>query len=96
MQGVSWNAGHCAAGLIASGALPPFMIVGIDSPGPFRSQCYMAWPPGEGKWAHRPDAARWPGGDAMPYMERVTQVKLCSINSNCDSFFDSFLNSFFY
>ena len=41
------HTGHCAAGLIASGALPPFMIVGIDSPGPFRSQCYLPWPPGE-------------------------------------------------
>lgn len=81
-QGVSWNAGYCAQGLIDVGALPPFIIVGIDSPGPFRSQCYLPWPPGEGKWGHRPDAARWPGGDAMPYMERVTQELMPLIESH--------------
>lgn len=80
-QGVSWNAGHCAGHLIGSGKLPPFMIVGIDSPGPFRSQCYLPFPPGIGIHDHRPDAAKWPGGEVEPYMERVVQELLPMINT---------------
>ncbi len=57
--------------MIAEGKLPPFIIVGIDSPGPFRSECYLPFPPGEGAHGHRPDAAKWPGGNVGPYMDRV-------------------------
>ncbi|KAK3256292.1 hypothetical protein CYMTET_34565 [Cymbomonas tetramitiformis] len=80
-QGVSWNAGHCAGHLIGSGKLPPFMIVGVDSPGPFRSQCYLPFPPGIGINDHRPDAAKWPGGEVEPYMERIVQEMLPMINT---------------
>ena len=34
LQGTAWNVGHCAAGLIASGAVPPFVVVAVDSAGP--------------------------------------------------------------
>lgn len=70
-QGVSWRVADCCAHLIGSGALPPFIVVGIDSPGPFRSQCYLPFPPGKGYAEHRPDAERWPGGGVDSYMERV-------------------------
>ena len=81
-QGVSWNIGYCAADLIGNGILPPFIVVGIDSPGPFRSQCYLPFPPGCGAHDHRPDAARWPGGDVESYMERIVgEAKLTGKNT---------------
>ena len=81
-QGVSWNIGYCAADLIGNGILPPFIVVGIDSPGPFRSQCYLPFPPGCGAHDHRPDAARWPGGDVESYMERIVGEVLPLIQSH--------------
>jgi len=81
-QGVSWNAGHCAASLIGEGKLPPFIIVGIDSPGPFRSECYLPFPPGIGAHDHRPDAAKWPGGNVSPYMDRIVHELLPLINEH--------------
>merc|ERR1719453_2385200 len=80
-QGVSWNIGYCAADLIGNGKLPPFIVVGIDSPGPFRSQCYLPFPPGCGAHGHRPDAERWPGGDVESYMERIVGEVLPLINT---------------
>lgn len=80
-QGVSWNAAHVAADLIGNGKLPPFIIVGVDSPGPFRSQCYLPFPPGIGAHNHRPDAEKWPGGDVSSYMERLVGELLPLINS---------------
>jgi len=70
-QGVSWGAGVTAARLIEEGHLPPFILVGIDAPGAFRSQCYLPYPPGSGEGNFRPDSARWPGGNVDSYMDRV-------------------------
>jgi len=81
-QGVSWAAGYTAAALIREKKLPPFIIVGIDSPGPFRSQCYLPFPPGIGINDHRPDAERWPGGDVEAYMDRIVHELLPLVHEN--------------
>jgi hypothetical protein len=47
VQGVSWRAGYQASDLITRGELPPFLVVGIDSPGPMRSLNYLPYAPGE-------------------------------------------------
>ena len=77
--GVCWNAAGAAAGLIGSGALPPFLLVGIDGAGAFRSLNYLPYPPGSGvpvdgmPGGFRGDCARWPGGGVDAYIERVVE-----------------------
>lgn len=51
--------------------LPPFIVVGIDAAGAFRSLNYLPWPPGSGAGGFRPDCARWPGGGVEGYLRRV-------------------------
>lgn len=46
LQGVAWNVGHCAAGLISRGEVPPFVVVAVDSAGPMRSLNYLPYKPG--------------------------------------------------
>jgi predicted alpha/beta superfamily hydrolase len=70
-QGVCWRAAETAAGLIERGDLPPFIIVGIDAVGAFRSLNYLPFPPGSGVGGFRPDCARWPGGKVDDYLARV-------------------------
>lgn len=71
-QGVSWRAADAAAGLIACGAVKPFIIVGIDGSGVFRSLNYLPYPPGVGALGgFREECARWPGGGADAYVRRV-------------------------
>jgi len=71
-QGVSWRAGYTASDLITAGELPPFIVVGIDAPGPMRSLTYLPYPPGSGAGGFRGDCERWPGGGVASYMARVT------------------------
>ena len=70
-SGVSWRAGETAAQLIFSGALPAFIIVGIDAAGAFRCLNFLPFPPGQGVWNFRPDCERWPGGQVDAYLRRV-------------------------
>lgn len=70
-QGVCWKAAETAAHLIGSGQLPPFIIVGIDAVGAFRSLNFLPFPPGVGIWGFRPECARWPGGGLDKYVGRV-------------------------
>ena len=70
-QGVSWRAAETAAALISSGQLPPFLIVGIDAAGAFRSLNFLPFAPGAGAGGFRPDCARWPGGNVAAYLRRV-------------------------
>jgi len=72
-QGQAWNIGYAAAHLIGSKALPPFIIVGIDGAGPYRSYQYCPYPPGTGDGGFRGDCERWPGGGVDAYMRRVVQ-----------------------
>ncbi|GAB4823020.1 hypothetical protein N2152v2_010066 [Parachlorella kessleri] len=72
-QGHAWNVGHCAAGLIARGEVPPFVIVAVDSAGPMRSLNYLPYKPGTGVGGFRGDAERWPGGGCEGYMRRLVQ-----------------------
>ena len=51
--------------------LPPFVVVGIDAAGAFRSLNFLPYPPGAGAGGFRPDCARWPGGGVESYMERI-------------------------
>ena len=70
-QGVSWRAAETAAGLLESGALPPFLIVGIDAVGHFRSLNYLPFAPGTGVGDFRHECARWPGGNVDAFLRRV-------------------------
>ena len=79
-QGVSWRVGYTAANLIASGDVPPFVIVGIDNPGPMRSLNYLPYAPGSGVGGFRGDAARWPGGGVEQYMQRLIQEIMPMVN----------------
>ena len=68
---MSWRIGYTASELISRGEVPPFVIVGIDNPGPMRSLNYLPYAPGTGAGGFRGDAARWPGGGVEQYMGRV-------------------------
>ncbi|EFJ50203.1 hypothetical protein VOLCADRAFT_104027 [Volvox carteri f. nagariensis] len=70
LSGCSWHMGEAAAGLINSGALPPFVVVGIDHPGAMRSYDYLPYPPGAAN-GYRLDAANWPGGGVEAYLRAV-------------------------
>jgi hypothetical protein len=59
LSGDSWRVAHTAAELIASGRLPPFMVVGLDHAGPLRSLEYTPYTPGSG-----PGGFRWGAGAA--------------------------------
>jgi hypothetical protein len=65
-QGVSWNVGHCASGLIANGVVPPFVVCAVDSAGPMRSFNYLPYKPGAqggcGGWGAGPGSAGGDGG----------------------------------
>ncbi|KAF8061885.1 ybbA [Scenedesmus sp. PABB004] len=75
-NGVSWNLGEAAAGLISIRAIPPCVCVGVDSAGPYRSYNYLPFPPGTGEGGFREDAAKWPGGGAEEYLQRVVHELL--------------------
>ncbi|GLC43975.1 hypothetical protein PLESTB_000215900 [Pleodorina starrii] len=70
LSGQSWHAAEAAAGLIAGGALPPFVVVGIDHAGAMRSYDYLPYEPGTANGL-RPDAAEWPGGGVDAYLRSV-------------------------
>lgn len=70
-QGHAWNVGYCAAGLIANGSVPPFVVAAVDSAGPMRSLNYLPYKPGTGTGGFRGDAERWPGGGCEGYMRRL-------------------------
>ncbi|GIL61286.1 hypothetical protein Vafri_15684 [Volvox africanus] len=70
LSGQSWHAAEAAAGLINSGALPPFVIVGIDHSGNTRSYDYLPYPPGNAN-GYRLDAESWPGGGVDAYLRVV-------------------------
>ncbi|KAG2497276.1 hypothetical protein HYH03_004860 [Edaphochlamys debaryana] len=72
-QGVSWRVGYTAAEVIASGDVPPFVVVAVDSAGPMRSLNYLPYPPGTGVGGFRGDAERWPGGGLEGYMTRLVE-----------------------
>lgn len=71
MSGSSWRAAEAAAALIASGRVPPFVIVGIDNACALRSWEYTPYKPGTGPTGVRKDAANWPGGGVDEYLDRV-------------------------
>ncbi len=50
---MSWRAGYQASDLVTRGELPPFLVVGIDSPGPMRSLNYLPYAPGSGAGGFR-------------------------------------------
>jgi enterochelin esterase-like enzyme len=75
-QGISWRAAEALAGLIASGALPPMLLVGIDAAGAFRSLNLLPFPPGAGDGGFRPECARWPGGGVDTFLARVVRELL--------------------
>ncbi|EFJ50202.1 hypothetical protein VOLCADRAFT_89088 [Volvox carteri f. nagariensis] len=70
LSGCSWHVGEAAAGLINSGALPPFVVVGIDHAGDKRSYDYLPYRPGTAN-GYRLDAANWPGGGVEAYLRAV-------------------------
>ena len=70
-QGVSWRLGYAAAHLIGIGAIPPCVLVAIDSAGPYRSYNYLPYAPGTGEGGFRGDAEKWPGGGADDFLGRV-------------------------
>jgi enterochelin esterase-like enzyme len=70
-QGLSWRAAESLAALIASGSLPPMILVGIDAAGAFRSLNLLPFPPGTGLGNFRPECARWPGGGVDAFLRRV-------------------------
>ncbi|GLC43983.1 hypothetical protein PLESTM_001542400 [Pleodorina starrii] len=70
LSGQSWHAAEAAAGLIAGGALPPFVVVGIDHAGAMRSYDYLPYPPGNAG-GFRLDADKWPGGGVDAYLRSV-------------------------
>jgi len=75
LSGHSWKAADTAAALIRSGALPPFVIVGIDHAGAARSLEYTPCKPGVGPPpGPRQDAAGWPGGGVDAYLARVVNI----------------------
>lgn len=66
MQGVSWQVGETAAVLIREKKLPPFLVVAVDSPGPYRSLNLLPYKPGSGQGGFRGD---W----CVPPVTRVIQ-----------------------
>jgi hypothetical protein len=76
-QGTSWQLGYTSSNLISSGALPPFVVVGIDSVGSFRSFNYLPYPPGSGQGGFRGDCERW----VADWLGGWMGVMLGSINS---------------
>jgi enterochelin esterase-like enzyme len=72
-QGAAWNVGYCAAHLIGSGVLPPFVVAAVDSAGPMRSLNLLPYKPGTGQGGFRGDAERWPGGGCDAYLRRLQQ-----------------------
>ncbi|GIL79183.1 hypothetical protein Vretimale_16716 [Volvox reticuliferus] len=70
LSGQSWHAAEAAAGLVNAGALPPFVIVGIDHSGNMRSYDYLPYPPGNAN-GYRLDAESWPGGGVDAYLRAV-------------------------
>ncbi|PNG51683.1 hypothetical protein TSOC_015508, partial [Tetrabaena socialis] len=70
LSGHAWHAAEAAAGLINSGALPPFIIVGVDHSGAMRSYDYLPYPPGTAD-GFRLDAEKWPGGGVDEYLRSV-------------------------
>ncbi|KAL6760544.1 Alpha/Beta hydrolase protein [Haematococcus lacustris] len=93
-QGVSWRAGYQASDLIAAGELPPFLVVGIDSPGPMRSFNYLPYEPGTGSGGFRGDAERWPGGGVSAYMQRVSEEIMPLVQSRFGAAADPDRNAF--
>ena len=53
-SGCSWRAGLAASDLICDGLIPPFILVGIDHAGAWRSHDYLPCPPGAGAGNVRP------------------------------------------
>lgn len=53
LSGNSWCVAQTAAGLITSGRLPPFLVVGLDHAGPLRSLEYTPCTPGTGPGGFR-------------------------------------------
>lgn len=53
LSGASWEAAQATAGLITSGKLPPFLLVGLDHAGPLRSLEYTPYKPGTGPGGFR-------------------------------------------
>jgi len=74
--GVCWEAGAAATYLIASGKLPPFIIVGIDNRGVDRGWDYTPYPCGAGREGFRGDAANWPGGGVWFYLQWLVESVL--------------------
>eukprot|EP00798_Chlamydomonas_sp_ICE-L_P017053 gene17053-23348_t len=66
-----WEAAETASSLMASGQLPPFVIVGVDHTWLTRAYDYNPYVPGTGPGSFRKDAAKWPGGGVDQYLDRV-------------------------
>eukprot|EP00884_Botryococcus_braunii_P022082 jgi/Botrbrau1/8558/Bobra.0359s0022.1 len=72
-QGVSWRVGETASRMIFEGRVPPFLVVAVDSPGPYRSLNLLPYKPGSGLGGFRGDCERWPGGGVDNYMHRIVE-----------------------
>ena len=57
-SGTSWRAGLAASDLICDGTVPPFIVVGIDHGGAWRSYDYLPCKPGTGAGNVRPVLSR--------------------------------------
>lgn len=77
LSGASWEAAQAAAGLIASGKLPPFLLVGLDHAGPLRSLEYTPYKPGTGPGGFRCGTPAGLAGGAC--------ARACSRSSSADA-----------
>lgn len=88
-QGVSWRAADAAIKCLENGDTQPFIVVGIDSAGVFRSLNYLPYAPGTGVGQFRRDCERWPGGGVDNYVNRLISEYLPLVEGNfawCASF----------
>lgn len=72
-SGVSWRLGYKMSQLIAANEVPPCVLVGVDSAGPYRPYNYLPYVPGTGVGGFRPEAKRWPGGGCREYLARLVE-----------------------
>lgn len=76
LSGTSWGVAHTAAGLISSGKLPPFLVVGLDHAGPLRSLEYTPYTPGTGPGGFR--CVVWAG--CLIHMSPGNRWVVCSFH----------------
>uniref|UniRef100_A0A7S1SQX9 Carbohydrate binding module family 25 domain-containing protein n=1 Tax=Tetraselmis chuii TaxID=63592 RepID=A0A7S1SQX9_9CHLO len=67
--------------MIAAGALPKCVAVGIDNAGAGRGLDYLPNKPGAGPQGMRQDAANWPGGGSASYLAHVAEEILPAVQT---------------